>query len=95
MRNTTETESSAIAFQAESIGLPDEVRQRLLAAATHYRITELKHCIEEIERLAGNQRPFPSTFLRECARRYDMDSIVKALGEAQIESSDSAVAQHL
>jgi signal transduction histidine kinase/CheY-like chemotaxis protein len=93
--DTTESESPSEAFHAESIGLPDEVRQRLLAAAMHYRITELKHCIEEIEQLAGGPRSFPSTFLRECVRRYDMDSIVKALGESQIDSCDPAVAQHL
>ena len=85
----------ARSFQADAIGLPDEVRRRLLAAATHYRITELKHCIEEIEQHSGGQPPFPSTFLRECVRRYDMDSIVKALGESRIEPGEVAAVQRL
>jgi PAS domain S-box-containing protein len=61
-----------------AVGLSRELCERLLDSARQYRITELKQCIDEIERLGPSSTAMPD-FLRGCIRRYDMESILDAL----------------
>ena len=58
--------------------LPQALRDRLLTAASQYRITELRRCIEEIDRLPPESASL-SNALRRCLRRYDMDGIAAAI----------------
>jgi PAS domain S-box-containing protein len=67
-------------------GLPDVWRDRLLASAGQYRVTELKQWIDEIERI-GPHLSGACDFLRVCVRRYDMDAIVEALAPRMPEKS--------
>jgi CheY-like chemotaxis protein len=59
--------------------LPDALRDRVLFAASQYRITELRQCIDEIEQLAPQSAGL-SDLLRRCLRRYDMEGIAMACG---------------
>jgi PAS domain S-box-containing protein len=60
-------------------GLPAPLRDRLLCAASQYRITELRQCIEEIDRTPSGHAGL-SDLLRRYLRRYDMEGIVGAMG---------------
>jgi CheY-like chemotaxis protein len=62
------------------VNLPDSLRHRVVRAASVYRITELKHCIEEIERLHPESRG-ACDILRGCIRRYDMETILDRFGD--------------
>jgi CheY-like chemotaxis protein len=59
--------------------VPDALRDRVLFAASQYRITELRQCIDEIEQLAPQSAGLSDT-LRRCLRRYDMEGIAMAFG---------------
>ena len=62
-------------------GLPQSLRERLLQAASQYRITDLRQCIDDIDQL-GSQPAGLSTVLRRCVRQYDMEGIVQIVTAA-------------
>ena len=62
--------------------VPGHLRDRLVRAAGQYRVTELKQCVEEIERL-GPGFVGVGEFLHACIRRYDMDAILDELSLAR------------
>ena len=63
-------------------GLPESLRERLLQAASQYRITDLKQCIDDVERLPQNPAGLGEA-LRRCLRRYDMEGIAQIVGAAE------------
>ncbi|HET6249529.1 MAG TPA: CHASE domain-containing protein [Tepidisphaeraceae bacterium] len=58
--------------------LPEDLRQRLAAAAELYSVTELRICIGEIERL-GPATARLARCLRRCIQEYDMEGILRLL----------------
>ena len=66
--------------QADPSLLPTGLRQRLAAAAELYSVTELKQCIDEIERQTASPPPL-MRFLRRCVQAYDMDAITRWVTE--------------
>ena len=61
--------------------LPVALRARLAGAAELYSVTELRQCIEEIERLGPPSHRL-GLFLRRCVHDYDMGGILRLVEEA-------------
>jgi signal transduction histidine kinase/WD40 repeat protein/DNA-binding NarL/FixJ family response regulator len=64
------------------VKLPAELAARLQAAAEGHRTTELKRCIEEVEKLGPAVQPLVAA-LRERAQLYDMDGVAKLLASVR------------
>ncbi len=62
-----------------AIVVPDELRQRLLAAAQSYGITELEEGLRELAELGAAQEHLVR-HLRSMKERYDMEGIGRVLG---------------
>ncbi len=58
--------------------LPEPLRARIVAAAEFYSVTEIRRCVEEVDRLGVAARPL-AEFLRRSVHHYDMPAIVRAL----------------
>ncbi|HWE00924.1 MAG TPA: CHASE domain-containing protein [Tepidisphaeraceae bacterium] len=71
----TETANSKGAYMDGEL-LPSTLRTRLGAAAELYSVTELRQCIEEVERLGPQSQPIGS-YLRRCVHDYDMGAILR------------------
>ena len=56
-------------MEISEIGLPDDLRQRLMEAAAIHNVTDLKMVADEIERMGGKQ---VADHLRDCIRKYDL-----------------------
>src|SRR5665213_1642815 len=56
--------------------LSEGLRNRLGSAAELYSVTELRQCIEEVERLGPLSQPIGS-YLRRCVHEYDMGAILR------------------
>ena len=59
-------------------GLTGELRAELISAARLYRVTDLKRCIDQIERLTPTAQAACGYF-RKCLSRYDMDALIQSL----------------
>jgi PAS domain S-box-containing protein len=59
-------------------GLSGELRDELISAARLYRVTDLKRCIDRIERLTPTAHEACGYF-RKCLSRYDMDALIQSL----------------
>jgi signal transduction histidine kinase/DNA-binding response OmpR family regulator len=60
------------------VKLPPDLHQRLRTAAEVYSVTELKRCLNEMDRLGAPEQQL-SARLRELARLYDMEAILNIL----------------
>ena len=69
---------AATAQDFSGVKLPVELAARLQAAAEGHRATELKRCVEEVEKLGPAAQPLAAA-LRERAQVYDMDGVAKLL----------------
>ena len=69
---------AATAQNFSGVKLPVELVARLQAAAEGHRATELKRCVEEVEKLGPAAQPLAAA-LRERAQVYDMDGVAKLL----------------
>jgi len=74
-----------------SIGLPPDMRKRLVEAAAIHSVTELKQIASDIEAL-GPEAGSVSTFIRACIRRYDLESVAAFVErlESKLEPTQSA-----
>ncbi len=76
---------AATAQDFSGVKLPVELVARLQAAAEGHRATELKRCVEEVEKLGPAAQPVAAA-LRERAQVYDMDGVTKLLGSVQADN---------
>jgi CheY-like chemotaxis protein len=58
--------------------IPDQLRERMAAAAELYSVTELRQCIDEVESVHSCDRRL-GTLLRRCVHNYDMGGILRLL----------------
>lgn len=70
-----------ISLDLSTIHIPDELLERMKAAAELYGTTELKNCLDEMEQLGEDGRQL-AEHLREYLQAYDMQAILKVLAEA-------------
>jgi CheY-like chemotaxis protein len=68
-------------FDLEPISIAPELRNRLLAAAELYSVTELRRHIEEIEELGASGL---ADQLRQCLRDYDMGGVRRLVGQSAV-----------
>lgn len=62
----------------DTITLPTPLYQRLLTATELYRISEIKACLEEIEKLDEEKQPLISE-INNYLSQYDMEGLIKLL----------------
>jgi PAS domain S-box-containing protein len=71
-------DESEIPSQTDA-AIPACIAARLAAAAELYSVTELRQCVDEIERLGPGTHRL-CAFLRRCIHDYDMGGILRLLG---------------
>lgn len=74
--------------------LPPALRDRLIAAAELYSVTELRHCIDEVDRLGAGALPL-AAHLRRCMHDYDMGRIMRLLSWPAESDRDAVSAAQL
>jgi len=66
------------ALDLAQLRIPKRLYERLTASAEFYSTTELKQCLQELEKLGEHERYLASRF-RELLRSYDMEAMISIL----------------
>ena len=78
----TVSTTAAPSLDLEGVCLPQELYERLKAAAEFYSITELRQGLDEVEQL-GEEAGRLAAHLRELSQEFDMEKILAILDEVE------------